>query len=107
MRHSEYDPVAKRRRPWKADRKLGAKRALKPPWLIHPRRHDFFSAQSLQLSADCGVIMIHHLCPTRIAQPCSFFGRPNDINIEDRRERLFELDTADGGSTPDRNFSDQ
>src|SRR5689334_10502765 len=27
--HSEYDPVAKERRPWNAGRKLGAKRALK------------------------------------------------------------------------------
>jgi integrase len=29
MGHSEYDPVAKERRPWNAGRKLGAKRALK------------------------------------------------------------------------------
>jgi hypothetical protein len=28
MGHSEYDPVAKERRPWNAGRKLGAKRAL-------------------------------------------------------------------------------
>jgi hypothetical protein len=29
MGHSEYDPVAKERRPWNAGRTLGAKRALK------------------------------------------------------------------------------
>jgi hypothetical protein len=29
MGHSQYDPVAKERRPWNAGRKLGAKRALK------------------------------------------------------------------------------
>src|ERR1700761_4678303 len=29
MGHSEYDSVAKERRPWNAGRKLGAKRALK------------------------------------------------------------------------------
>ena len=29
MGHSEYDPVAKERRPWNSGRKLGAKRALK------------------------------------------------------------------------------
>src|SRR5580692_9985004 len=29
MGHSEYDPIAKERRPWNAGRKLGAKRALK------------------------------------------------------------------------------
>jgi hypothetical protein len=36
MGHSEYDPVAKERRPWNAGRKLGAKRALKPQqvWAI-------------------------------------------------------------------------
>ena len=46
--HSEYDPVAKERRPWNAGRKLGAKRALKPQqvwairfWLDRERRlHD-------------------------------------------------------------------
>jgi site-specific recombinase XerC len=43
--HSEYDPSAKDRRPWNADRKLGAKRALKPQqvwairfWLDRERR---------------------------------------------------------------------
>ena len=36
MGHSEYDPVAKGRRPWNADRKVGPKRALKPQqvWAI-------------------------------------------------------------------------
>jgi len=36
MGHSEYDPGAKDRRPWNADRKIGAKRALKPQqvWAI-------------------------------------------------------------------------
>ena len=45
MRHSEYDPVAKERRPWNAGRKLGAKRALKAQqvwaisfWLERERR---------------------------------------------------------------------
>jgi integrase len=45
MGHSEYDPSAKDRRPWNADRKLGAKRALKPQqvwairfWLDRERR---------------------------------------------------------------------
>jgi hypothetical protein len=45
MGHSEYDPVAKERRPWNAGRKLGAKRALKPQqvwairfWLDRERR---------------------------------------------------------------------
>ena len=43
--HSEYDPVAKERRPWNAGRKLGAKRALKAQqvwairfWLDRERR---------------------------------------------------------------------
>src|ERR1700728_4240456 len=36
MGGSEYDPVAKKQRPWNAGRKLGAKRALKPQqvWAI-------------------------------------------------------------------------
>ena len=45
MGHSEYDPVAKERRPWNAGRKLGAKRALKAQqvwairfWLDRERR---------------------------------------------------------------------
>src|ERR1700679_3715961 len=45
MGHSEYDPAAKERRPWNADRKLGGKRALKPQqvwairfWLDRERR---------------------------------------------------------------------
>ena len=45
MGHSEYDSVAKERRPWSAGRKLGAKRALKPQqvwairfWLDRERR---------------------------------------------------------------------
>jgi len=45
MGHSEYDPGAKDRRAWNADRKIGAKRALKPQqvwairfWLDRERR---------------------------------------------------------------------
>jgi hypothetical protein len=45
MGHSEYDLCAKDRRPWNADRKIGAKRALKPQqvwairfWLDRERR---------------------------------------------------------------------
>ena len=45
MGHSEYDPIAKERRPWNAGRKLGAKRALKAQqvwairfWLDRERR---------------------------------------------------------------------
>ena len=45
MGHSEYNSVAKERRPWSAGRKLGAKRALKPQqvwairfWLDRERR---------------------------------------------------------------------
>ena len=72
-----------------------------------PCRHDLFSAQSLQLSTDRGVVVIHHLCPTRIAQPCSLFCRPYDINKEDRGERLFGLGATLGRSTPDRDFSGQ
>jgi hypothetical protein len=36
MGHSEYDAGVKDRRPWNADRKIGAKRALKPQqvWAI-------------------------------------------------------------------------
>ena len=48
-----------------------------------PRRHDLFSAQRLQLSTDGGVVVIHHLCPTRIAQPRGFFGGPDDIDKQD------------------------
>lgn len=45
MGHSEFDPGVKRRRPWNAGRKLGAKRGLKPQhvwavrfWLDHRGR---------------------------------------------------------------------
>lgn len=45
MGHSEYDPVARVRKPWNAGRKIGAKRALKPQqvwairfWLDRERR---------------------------------------------------------------------
>ena len=45
MGHSEYDPIAKERRPWNSGRKLGAKRALKAQqvwairfWLDRERR---------------------------------------------------------------------
>ena len=36
MEHSEYDPVAKNRRPWNVGRMIGAKRPLKPQqvWAI-------------------------------------------------------------------------
>jgi hypothetical protein len=36
MGHSQYDSVAKDRRPWNAGRKIGTKRALKPQqvWAI-------------------------------------------------------------------------
>ena len=30
MGHSEFDPGVKKRRPWNAGRKIGAKRVLKP-----------------------------------------------------------------------------
>ena len=30
MGHSEYDPASRERRAWNAERKLGAKRPLKP-----------------------------------------------------------------------------
>ena len=72
-----------------------------------PRGHDFLSAQNLQLFADGGVVVIHHLCPTRIAQPRGFFGRPDDIDNQYRGERLFELSVTLGRSTPDRNTSGQ
>src|SRR5262249_1838560 len=72
-----------------------------------PRRHDLFSAQRLQLSTDGGVVVIHHLCPTRIAQPRGFFGGPDDIDKQDCGERLFELGTTIGRSAPDRNISRQ
>jgi hypothetical protein len=52
------------------------------------------SAQSIQLFADGGVIVIHHPRPTRIAQPRGLFGGPDDIDKEDRGERLFKLGTA-------------
>jgi hypothetical protein len=48
--------------------------------------------------------VIHHLCPTRIAQPRGFLGGPDDIDKEDRGERLFELGATIGGSAPDRNI---
>jgi len=70
-----------------------------------PRRHDFLSAQSLQLSTHGGVIVLHHLCPTRIAQPRGFFGGPDDIDKQDGGERLFELGATIGGSAPHRNIS--
>jgi hypothetical protein len=45
MGHSEYDAIAKERRPWNAGRKLGAKRTLKAQqvrairfWLNRERR---------------------------------------------------------------------
>ena len=72
-----------------------------------PRRHDFFSAQTLQLSTDGGVIVIHHLCPARVAQPRGFFGGPDDIDKQNRGERLFEFGATIGTSTPDRNISRQ
>ena len=74
---------------------------------VVPRRHDFFSAQSLQLSTDGSVIVIHHLCPTRIAQPRGFFGGPDDIDKQDCGERSFELGATIGGSAPDRSISSQ
>src|SRR5215472_4295927 len=72
-----------------------------------PRRHDFLSAQGLQLSTDGGVIMIHHLCPTRITKPRGFFGGPNDVDKQNRGERLFEFGATTDGSAPDRNMSRQ
>jgi len=51
--------------------------------------------------------VIHHLCPTRIAQPRGFFGGPDDIDKQDRGERSFELGATSGVSAPDRNISSQ
>src|SRR3979490_2583164 len=71
------------------------------------RRHDFFSAQSLQLSADGGVVVIHHLCPARFAPPRRFFGGPDDIDKQDRGKCLCEFAATIGRSAPDRNISSQ
>jgi hypothetical protein len=51
--------------------------------------------------------VIHHLCPTRIAQPRGFFGGPDDIDKQNRGERLFEVGATIGTSAPDRNISSQ
>src|SRR4029453_6608142 len=71
------------------------------------RRHDFFSAQSLQLSTNGGVVVVHHLCPARIAQPRGFFGGSDDVDKQDRGKRLFEFPVTIGRSAPDRNASSQ
>src|SRR5262249_9532336 len=68
-------------------------------------RHDFFSAQSVQLPTGGGVVVIHHLRPTRIAQPRGFFGGPDDIDKQDRGERRLNLGPTIGRSAPDRNIS--
>jgi hypothetical protein len=51
--------------------------------------------------------VIHHLCPTRIAKPRGFFGGPDDIDIKDGGERLFERGATPGGPQPDHNASGQ
>jgi hypothetical protein len=51
--------------------------------------------------------VIHHLCPTGITQPRGFFGGSDDIDKQDRGERLFEFGATIGGSPPDRNTSSQ
>src|ERR1700742_3034881 len=72
-----------------------------------PRRHDFLSAQSLQLSTDGCVIVIHHLRPTGVAELCCFFGGPNDIDKQDRGERLLKVGATLSVSTPGRNTTPQ
>src|SRR4029453_17669863 len=56
---------------------------------------------------DGGVIMVHHLCPTGIAEPRGFFGGSDDIDKQDRGECLFEFGTTASGSAPDRDRSRQ
>jgi hypothetical protein len=51
--------------------------------------------------------VIHHLCPTRIAELCGFFGGADDIDKQDRRQRPFEFGATIGGPAPDRNTSSQ
>jgi integrase len=68
MGHSEYDPSAKDRRPWNADRKIGAKRALKPQqvWAIRfwlDREHRLRDRAMFDLAIDsklrgCDVVKI-------------------------------------------------
>ncbi len=68
MGHSEYDPVAKERRPWNAVRKLGAKRALKAQqvwairfWLDRERRlrdHAMFDLAINNKLRGCDIVKI-------------------------------------------------
>src|ERR1700722_7507416 len=51
--------------------------------------------------------MLHHLRPACIAELCCFFGGADDIDKENRGERLFELGVTSGGSAPVRNRSRQ
>jgi integrase len=68
MGHSEYDPVAKDRRPWNAGRMQGAKRALKPQqvWAIRfwlDREHRLRDRAMFDLAIDsklrgCDVVKV-------------------------------------------------
>jgi hypothetical protein len=49
----------------------------------------------------------HHLCPAQITQPRCLFGGANDIDKEDRGERLLELGAAIGGPAPGGDISGQ
>jgi hypothetical protein len=68
MRHSEYDPRFRRRIPWNAGRKLGAKRALKSQqvwvirvWIDQERRGRDRALYHLAIDSalrGCGVVKI-------------------------------------------------
>jgi hypothetical protein len=70
-----------------------------------PRRHDFLPAQCLQLFADGCVVVLHHLCPPRIAEACGLFRGPDDVDNQDRGKRLLRLGAAIGRPASDGDAS--
>ena len=72
---------------------------------VRPPSSHFLSAQSLQFFTDGGVIVIYHLRPTRIAEPRGFFCGPDDVDDQDRGERLFEFGATIGRPAPDRDIA--
>ena len=50
-------------------------------------------------------MVLHHLFPTRIAQPRGLFGEPDDIDKQDGGEHPLDVGIAIGGAAPGSNFA--
>lgn len=69
--------------------------------------HDLLAAARLQLLANGGIVVAHHLGPARIAELGRLRGGADDVDDQDGGEGLLELGAACGRGAPVRDGSGQ